>query len=97
MNSQAPLLFRPDVEGARMMAFAFIGLMRIMASPEKTVVARPAPCVYRKLDSAIVVMKAAEDGHRHNVAHVLDGAMDRSVLVERPMSPQTVIVGGILR
>jgi len=25
------------------MAFAFIGLMRIMASPEKTVVARPAP------------------------------------------------------
>src|SRR5207244_12353129 len=26
-----------------MMAFAFIGLMRIMASPEKTVVARPAP------------------------------------------------------
>jgi hypothetical protein len=25
-----------------MMAFAFIGLMRIMASPEKTVVARPA-------------------------------------------------------
>lgn len=26
-----------------MMAFAFIGLVRIMASPEKTVVARPAP------------------------------------------------------
>jgi hypothetical protein len=26
-----------------MMAFAFIGLMRMMASPEKTVVARPAP------------------------------------------------------
>jgi hypothetical protein len=26
-----------------MMAFAFIGLMRIMASPEKAVVARPAP------------------------------------------------------
>jgi len=42
-------------------------------------------------------MKAAEDGHRYNVAHVLDGAMDRSVLVERPMSPQLIIVGGILR
>jgi hypothetical protein len=54
-------------------------------------------CVSRKLDSAIVVMKAAEDGHRYNIAHVLDGAMDRSVLVERPMSPQLVIVGGILR
>ena len=28
-------------------------------------------------------------------AHVLDGAMDRSVFVERPMSPQLVVVGGI--
>jgi hypothetical protein len=33
-------------------------------------------------------MKAAEDGRRYDAAHVLDGAMDRSVLVERPMSPQ---------
>jgi len=54
-------------------------------------------CLYRKLDSAIMVMKSAEDGRRYNVAHVLDGAMDRSVLVERPMSPQLIIVGGILR
>src|SRR5947208_8622950 len=30
------------------------------------------------------------------IAHVLDGAMDRSVLVERAMRPQLVIVGGIL-
>jgi hypothetical protein len=44
-----------------------------------------------------MVMKAAEDGGRYNVAHVLDGAMDRGVLVERPMSPQLIIVGGILR
>jgi hypothetical protein len=42
-------------------------------------------------------MKSAEDGRRYDAAHVLDGAMDRSVLVERPMSPQLVIVGGILR
>jgi hypothetical protein len=53
--------------------------------------------VYWKLDSAIVVMKAAEDGRRYDAAHVLDGAMDRSVFVERPMGPQLVIVGGILR
>ena len=53
-------------------------------------------CVYRKLDSAVVVMKAAKDGRRHEAAHMLDGAMDRSVFVERPMSPQLVIVGGIL-
>ena len=41
--------------------------------------------------SAIMVMKSAEDGRR------LDGAMDRSVLVERPMRPQLVIIGGNLR
>jgi hypothetical protein len=38
-----------------------------------------------------MVMKAAEDGHRYDAAHVLDGAIDRSVLVERPMSPQLII------
>jgi hypothetical protein len=41
-------------------------------------------------------MKAAEDGCRYDVAHVLDGATDRSVFVERPMSPQLIIIGGIL-
>src|SRR5213592_3168639 len=30
------------------------------------------PCLYRKSDSAIVVMKAAEDGCRYDAAHVLD-------------------------
>src|SRR6266403_6356891 len=29
-------------------------------------------------------MKAAEDGRRYDAAHVLDGATDRSVFVERP-------------
>jgi len=42
-------------------------------------------------------MKAAEDGRMYDAAHVLDGAMDRSVLLERSMSPQLVIVGGIPR
>ena len=44
-----------------------------------------------------MMMKSAEDWRRYDAAHVLDGAMDRSVLVERPMSPQLVIVGGIFR
>ena len=44
-----------------------------------------------------MVMKSAEDGRRYNTAHLLDGAMDRSVLIQSPMSPQLVIVGGILR
>src|SRR5947209_17419779 len=49
-------------------------------------------CLYRKSDSAIMVMKSAEDGRRYDAAHVLDGAMDRRVLVERPMRPQLVII-----
>ena len=36
-------------------------------------------------------MKAAEDGRRHDAARVLDGAMDRSVFVERPMSSQATL------
>src|SRR5438105_972145 len=54
-------------------------------------------CVYRKSDSAILVMKSAEDGRRYDAAHVLDCAIDRGVLVERPMSPQLIIISGILR
>ena len=53
-------------------------------------------CLYRKLDSAIMVMKSAEDGRRYDAAAVVDGAVDRSVLVEGSMSPQLVIIGGIL-
>jgi hypothetical protein len=44
-----------------------------------------------------MVVKSAKDGRRYNIATVLDGAMDRGILVERPMSPQLVIVGSILR
>jgi hypothetical protein len=43
-----------------------------------------------------MVMKSAEDGRRYDAAYVLEAAMDRSVLVERSMSPQLVIIGGIL-
>jgi hypothetical protein len=35
-------------------------------------------CPCRKLDSAIMVMKSAEDRPRCDAAYVLDGAMDRS-------------------
>src|SRR5205823_97409 len=51
----------------------------------------PPPCLYRKSDSAI---KSSEDGRRYDAAHVLDGAMYWSVLVERAMRPQLVIVDG---
>jgi len=35
-----------------------------------------------------MVMKSSEDGHRYDAAHVLDGAMDRSVLVESAAKPR---------
>ena len=43
-----------------------------------------------------MVMKSAEDRPRCDAAYVLDGAMDRSVFAKRPMSPQLVIISGIL-
>jgi hypothetical protein len=36
------------------------------------------------------VMKPAEDGHRYDAAHVLDGAMDRSVFAKRPRRCSTI-------
>jgi hypothetical protein len=39
-----------------------------------------------------MVMKSTEDGRRYDAAYVLDGGMDRSVLVERSMCPQLVIM-----
>ena len=53
-------------------------------------------CLYRKLDSTIMVMKPP-DRLRCDAAYVLDGTMDWSVFAKRPMSPQLVIIGGILR
>jgi hypothetical protein len=44
-----------------------------------------------------MVMKSAEDGRRYDAASVVDGAMDRSVLVEGSMSPQLVIIDGAAR
>lgn len=43
------------------------------------------------LDPDVLVMEASEDGRRYNGTHVLDGTMDRSILVERSMGPQLVI------
>jgi hypothetical protein len=58
---------------------------------------RSVTCLYRKLDSAIMMMKSAEDRHSCDAAYVLDGAMDRSVFAKRPMSPRLIIISGILR
>ena len=44
-----------------------------------------------------MMMKSAEDQNRCDAAHVLDGAMDRSVFAKRPMSPLLVIIDAISR
>src|SRR5258708_35923179 len=66
-------------------------------STSKRVRCAPPGCLYRELDSAIMVTKFAEDRHRCDATPVLDGAMDRSIFAKRPMSHQLVIIGGILR
>jgi hypothetical protein len=49
-------------------------------------------------DNLMHDLKTERGGHAGagDAAHVLDDAMDRSVLVERPMSPQLVVIGGVL-
>ena len=54
-------------------------------------------CLYQKLNSTIMVVKATDDRLRCDAAYVLDGTMDWSAFVKRPMSPQLVIINGILR
>jgi hypothetical protein len=44
-----------------------------------------------------MVVKATDDRLRCDAAYVLDGTMDRSVFAKRPMSPQLIIISGILR
>ena len=54
-------------------------------------------CLYRKLNSTIMVVKAPDDRLRCDAAYVLDGTMDWRVFAKRPMSSQLVVVGSILR
>ena len=56
----------------------------------------PVTCACRKLDSAILVMKAAENRSRCDGAEPLNRPMNGSVLVQSPMSPRFIIVGGKL-
>ena len=52
-------------------------------------------CLYRKLNSTIMVVKATDDRLGCDAAYVLAGTMDWSVFAKRPMSPQLVIISGI--
>ena len=52
-------------------------------------------CVYRILDSTILMVKTAEDRARYNSAESLDDAMERRVLDQRSVSSEIVVVVGI--
>ena len=52
-------------------------------------------CVYRKLDSAILVVKGAQNRVRRDGTDALNRAMERRVLVQGTMDPQLIIVDGI--
>jgi hypothetical protein len=52
-------------------------------------------CVYRKLDSAILVVKATEDCVCRDGSEALNRAMERRVFVQGTMSPRLIIVGSI--
>jgi hypothetical protein len=43
-----------------------------------------------------MVIKAAENGRNYDAAPVLDGPIDRGILVERPMGSQLIIVSSIV-
>jgi hypothetical protein len=53
-------------------------------------------CVCRKLDSAILVMKTPEHGSGCDGAGPLNGAMNRTILVQSPMGAHAIVIGRIL-
>jgi hypothetical protein len=53
-------------------------------------------CVCRKLDSAIVVMKAAENRSGCDCADAANNSMNGNIQVLSPMDPRAIIVCGVL-
>ena len=62
-------------------------------NPDVVVVVKA--CLYRELDSAILVVKATEDRLPFDGAAVLNRAMEWGILVQGTMSPRFIIIGGI--
>jgi hypothetical protein len=61
----------------------------------RQVLVKVAACVYRKLDSAILVVKATENWVGRDGTEALGRAMERRVLVQGTMDPRLIIVDGI--
>jgi len=60
------------------------------------VLQRKMRCVCRKLNSAILVMKAAENWLGCDCSNALNSPMDGTILVQTPMGPHAIIVCGVL-
>ena len=54
-----------------------------------------APCVYRKLDSAILVMQPAKQRMRCDTSDPLNRARERRVLLQRSVRSHIVVIAGI--
>jgi hypothetical protein len=53
------------------------------------------PGVYRKSDSAILVMKTAKDRSRYDNSEALNSAREPGIFVQRVMNSQPVVISGI--
>src|SRR6266851_3282870 len=56
-----------------------------------------SPCAYRKLNPAIMMMKAAEDRLSSELAEPLDGPMARRILFQGQMRSEFVVIAGVSR
>ena len=56
---------------------------------------RRAPCVYRKSNPRVVMVKSAQDGARTDHTGALYRARDWRILVQRPMRSDSVVVIGV--
>ena len=61
----------------------------------RAILAFDVGCVYRKLDSAIVVMKAAEQRMRCDASDPLNRTREGRVLVQRSMRSRFVVIPGV--
>jgi hypothetical protein len=57
---------------------------------------RNTPCVYRKLNPHVLMMKSAGDVLRTYGAGLLNQTIHRRILVQRPMRSNAVIIGRIV-
>jgi hypothetical protein len=58
-------------------------------------VANSHRCVYRKLNSGILVVKTAEERYGCDGAEPLNCAMERGILVQGSMGPRLIIITGV--